>query len=109
MQIFDGNHDLDDYQFYREITVDDRSSFLKKNKLCYGCYAEISSKHTARTCTNRRVGKVCQGKHPTGLHGYKTKNKKSSNETDDKNKTAMKSNCAGIGRAATNLGEFISM
>ena len=107
----DGNHDLDDCQFYREITVDDRSSFLKKNRLCYGCYAEISSKHTARSCTNRRVCEVCQGRHPTGLHGYKTKNKKSPNEAkaDNKNETAMKSNCAGIGNAATNLGEVISM
>ena len=26
----DGNHDLDDCQFYREIAVDDRSSFVKK-------------------------------------------------------------------------------
>ena len=82
---------------------------MKKNRLCYGCYGEISSKHTA--CTNRRICKVCQGKHPTGLHGYKTKNKKSPNEAkaDDKNETAMKSNCAGIGNAATNLGEVISM
>ena len=84
---------------------------MKKNRLCYGCYAEISSKHTARSCTNRRVCEVCQGRHPTGLHGYKTKNKKSPNEAkaDNKNETAMKSNCAGIGNAATNLGEVISM
>ena len=105
----EGNHGSDDCQFYCEITVDDWSSFLKKNRLRYGCYGEISSKHTA--CTNRRICKVCQGKHPTGLHGYKTKNKKSPNEAkaDDKNETAMKSNCAGIGNAATNLGEVISM
>ena len=29
----DGNHDLDDCQFYREIAVDDRSSFLKKKQI----------------------------------------------------------------------------
>ena len=34
------------------------------------------STHTARTCNNRRVCKVCQGKHPSGLHGYKMKRKK---------------------------------
>ena len=107
----DGNHDLDDCQFSREITVDDRSNFLKKNRLCYGCYAEISSKHTARSCTNSRVCKVCQGKYTTGLRVYKPKNKKSSNEAaaNNKNETAMKSNCAGIGNVATNLGEVISM
>ena len=71
-----------------------------------GCYPEISPKHIARSCTSRRICRVCQGKHPTGLHGYKTKEKKSRNEAkvDDKNETAMKSNCAGIGNV-----EFISM
>ena len=59
----------------------------------------------------QKICKVCQVKHPTGLHGYKTKNKKSPNEAkvDDKNEIAMKSNCACIGNAATNLVEFISM
>ena len=73
--------------------------------------AEMSSKHTARSCTNKRVCKVCHGKHPTGLNGYKAKNKKSPYEAkvDDKNETAMKSKCASIGNAATNLGEVISM
>ena len=106
-----GSHDLDDCQFYREITVNDRSIFLKKNRLCYGRYVEISSKHTARSCAIRRVCKVRQRKYPTGLHGYSTKNKKSPNEAEvnDKNETAMKSNYAGIGKAATNLGEVISM
>ena len=93
------------------MTVDDRSSFLKKNRLCYGCYAEMSSKHTARSCTNKRACKVCHGKHPTVLNGYKAKTKKSPNEAkdDDKNETATKNKCASIGNAATNLGELISM
>ena len=38
----DGSHDLDDCQFYTEIPVEERSKFLKENKLCYGCYEEIS-------------------------------------------------------------------
>ena len=59
----------------------------------------------------QKICKVCQAKHPTGLHGYKTKNKKSPNEAkvDDKNEIAMKSNCACIGNAATNPVEVISM
>ena len=111
-QFYDGNYDLDGCHFYSELSVEDRSSFLKKNKLCYGCYREIMSTHTARTCNNRKVCKVCQGKHPSGLHSYKMKNKKRSD--DDKDKTgeqlgAMKSNCAGIKNAATVVGEFISL
>ena len=54
-QFCDDNHDLDDCQFYNELSVEDRSSFLKKIKLCYGCFREIMSTHTARTCNNRRV------------------------------------------------------
>ena len=95
----DGYHDFDDCQFYYEISIEDRSSFLKKNKLCFGCY-------------NRRFCKVCQGKHPSGLHGYKMERKKTSD--NDTYKTveqpeAMNSNCAGIKNAATAVGEVISM
>ena len=46
-KLCDGNYNLDDCQFYHEITVDDQNIFLKKNRLCYGCYADISRKHTA--------------------------------------------------------------
>ena len=42
----DGDHHC---QFYHEITVDDQSSFLKKNRLCYfDHYGEISPKYTAQ-------------------------------------------------------------
>ena len=112
-QFCDGNHDLDDCQFYSELSVEDRSSFLKKNKFCYGCYREITSTHTARTWNNRRVCKVCpQGKHPSGLHGYKMKRKKTSDNDTDKTveqPEAMNSNCAGIKNAAIIVGEVISM
>ena len=108
-QFCDGNNDLDDCQFYNELSVEDRSSFLN-NKLCYGCCREITSAHTARTCNNRRVCKVCQGKHPSGLHGYKTKRKKTDNDTDATvEQEAINSNCAGIKNAATVVGEVISM
>ena len=79
-------------------------------KLCYGCCREITSAHTARTCNNRRVCKVCQGKHPSGLHGYKTKRKKTDNDTDTTvEQEAINSNYAGIKNAATVVGEVISM
>ena len=111
-QFCDGNHDLDDCQFYNELSVEDRSSSLKKNEHCYGCYREIMSTHTARTCNNRRVCKVCQGKYPSGLHGYKMKRKKTSDNDTDKTveqPEAMNSNCASIKNVATVIGEVISM
>ena len=97
------NHDFDDCQFYNQLSVEDRSSFLK-NKLCYGCYREITSTYTARTCNKRRVCKVCQGEHPSGPHGYKMKRKKKSdNETGKKvqQPEARNSNWTGIKNAAT--------
>ena len=108
-QFCDGNHDLDDCQFCNELSVEDRSSFLKKNKLCYRCYREITSTHT---CNNGRVCKVCQGKHLSGLHGYKMKIKKTSDDDTYKageQPEAMKNNCAGIKNVATVVGEIISM
>ena len=33
------------------------------------CYQKVSRIHTAKNCTNRKVCKVCNGKHPTTLHG----------------------------------------
>ena len=52
-------------------SIEDRSKFLVKNKLCYGCYMPISSEYNARSCKQRRVCTICKEKHPTGLHGYK--------------------------------------
>ena len=111
-QFCDGNHDLDDCQFYNELSVEDRSSFLKKNKLCYGCYREITSTHTARTCNNRRICKVCQGKVPSGLHGYKMKRNKTLDNDIDKmrEKTeSINSNCTGFKNAGTVVVEVISI
>ena len=85
----DGSHDLDDCQFCTEIPVEERSKFLKENKLCYGCCEEISSQHTARSCKNRRTCKICKEEHPTGLHGFtfKRKNKSNNNGTDSNDPT----------------------
>ena len=70
-----GNHDLNECQFYNELSIKDRRSFLQKSKFCYGCNSEITSTHTARTSDNRRVCKICQGKYPSRLHNFKMKSK----------------------------------
>ena len=75
-------------------------------------YREITSAQTARTCNNRRFCKVCQAKHPSKLHGYKMKRKKTSDYNTDKTveqPEAMNSNCGRIKNAATVVGEVKSM
>ena len=66
-----GWHDLDKRKAFIDMTVEERSKFLSKQKLCYGCYETISPKHTVRNCPRRRNCKICLAKHPTLLHGYK--------------------------------------
>ena len=53
----DDSHDLD-CQFYTEIPVEERSKFVKVNKLCYGCYEEISTQHTASLLIRSSVTSV---------------------------------------------------
>ena len=41
-----GWHDLDECKAFNDITVEERSKFLSKQKLCHGCYEVISPKHS---------------------------------------------------------------
>ena len=90
-----GRHDSNECKAFNDMTVEERSKFLSKQKLCYGCYEVISSKHTARNYPRRRNCKICLAKHPTGLHGYKIRRKDGSKDDDDPGKT-VKNNCASI-------------
>ena len=65
------DHDLDKCEDFMKKSIEERSKFLARNKLCYGCYMPISSDHNARSYKQRRVCTICKEKHPTGLHGYK--------------------------------------
>lgn len=76
-ELCDRNHNLVDWLFYIDISLDNLSSFLKKSKLFPGCCAERSPKNTAASCEKRRNCDVCQVKHPSGLNDYKAKTKKS--------------------------------
>ena len=62
------DHDLDTCDEFLKKSVEERSKFLYKEKLCYGCYMPISTNHSARTCNQRRTCGICNEKHPTGLH-----------------------------------------
>ena len=79
------------------MVVKERSTFLTKQKLCYGCYEEISSAYTARNCPKRRECTICLGKHPNDVHEFKFSSKKAdgrkSSTDDDK---TVKNNCAYV-------------
>ena len=80
------------------MVVKERSKFLTKQKLCYGCYEEISSTHTARNCPKQRECKICLVKHTTGLHWFKFSSKKADgNKSSTDGDKTVKSNCGYVG------------
>ena len=64
------NHDMEDYTYYLQKTMEERIKFLFKNKLCYGCLKTVAKEHNAKTCLSRISCKVCNEKHATILQGY---------------------------------------
>ena len=77
------NHDIEDFVFFLQQTLEERSKLLYKRKLCYGCFEEVTKEHNVKSCANRRICKVCNGKHPTTLHGYVRKKKQNDNQKND--------------------------
>ena len=78
-------------------TTEDKSKTLCKKKLCYGYLGNISNEHNAKSCANRRMCKLCGGRHATVLHGLKTQKykKKGNNEdTDTKEDKPEELKCA---------------
>ena len=61
-----GNHELDSCHAFLSKSISERKSFVKYQKLCFGC---LSSGHIAKRCKNRKVCKICSKQHPTSLHG----------------------------------------
>ena len=74
-QICGDGHDADDCSIFNGQTVIERSKTLARKKLCCDCYTPITADHNARTCKTQRTCKICNQKHPTGLHGYISKKK----------------------------------
>ena len=72
------NHDIENCNYCLQQTMEERSKFLFKNKLCYECLKTVTKEHNAKTCSSRRSCKVCNGKHMTTLHG--TSQKEDSNK-----------------------------
>ena len=92
------NHDMDNCKKFLELTVNERSRYLAKNKLSYGCYNPVSSNHSAKTCSKRIICKECKN-YPTALHGYQYKKQKSEpGKNDDKKKeeTQLSNRCTEI-------------
>ena len=80
--ICEDQHDIEECTTILAQAAEDRSKTIYNKRLCYGCLEEISKEHNAKSCSNRRQCKVCNGRHPTILNGTKIKKKKLKKGTD---------------------------
>lgn len=109
-------HDLDDCKLFLSYTIEDRSKFLGRKRLCYGCYDPITDEHDAKSCPHRRKCTICKGNHPTGLHGFRFRKRsdskdKEENKESTEEKESVKSNVTRLSKSCNslNVGEVISL
>ena len=74
------DHDIEYCDEFLNQSVQERSKIIFRRKLCYGCLTDISKDHNAKNCSNRRKCMVCNGTHPTTIHGVKIEKKRKMNK-----------------------------
>ena len=77
----------------------ERIKFLMQQKQCYRCLQPMSDGHNAKTCTSKLICSSCKWNHPTLLHGYVSKDKRSTdggNQDPEKTEEALKNSFAGL-------------
>ena len=77
------DHDIEYCDEFLNQSVQERSKIIFRRKLCYGCLTDISKDHNAKNCSNRRKCMVCNGTHPTTLHGVKIEKKRKNEQRDE--------------------------
>ncbi len=71
----DINHQLSRCPDFLQENLEHRKTYIKENRLCYGC---LKPGHGAKECRHRHTCDSCKGRHPTCLHddNYKEKAKR---------------------------------
>ena len=93
------NHKLEKYKEFMEKTVRERIKFLMRQKQFYVCLEPMSDGYNAKTCTSKLMCSSCKGNHPTPLHGYVPRDKRSiggSDKDHKKTEEALKNSFAGF-------------
>ena len=60
-----GNHFLASCKFFKGRTSNEKSQFIKKSSICFGC---LRKGHVSKYCEHRSTCGICARKHPTILH-----------------------------------------
>ncbi|XP_047741664.1 uncharacterized protein LOC125179586 [Hyalella azteca] len=59
------NHTLSECFFFEKMSFPDKTSFVRKNGLCFKCLEEG---HLSKVCLSKPICKTCQGPHQTAMH-----------------------------------------
>ena len=60
-----GDHYLSSCTVFGERAIDERYSFIRNQKRCFGC---LTVGHVVKQCKVRHICQRCKGRHPTVLH-----------------------------------------
>ncbi|XP_077385926.1 uncharacterized protein LOC144023873 [Festucalex cinctus] len=74
-------HTLHTCRTFMKDEVPKRTSFVKENKLCFGC---LKPGHYSKKCSSRSECDVCHKRHPTCLHEDRVKVDKNPTQTKEK-------------------------
>lgn len=72
-------HSLDVCLLLDKRTQDEKLSFLKENRMCFGC---LCVGHMSKDCRKRLICRVCNYRHPTLLHFHPKAKQKSSTQAN---------------------------
>lgn len=70
-------HSLDVCLLLDKRTQDEKMSFLKENRMCFGC---LCVGHMSKDCRKRLICRICNYRHPTLLHIHPKAKQKSSTQ-----------------------------
>ena len=73
------NHVLDNCFFFAKKPLNEKESFIKLHKICFGCLK--SSDHLSKQCKEKLQCKKCKKTHPTSLHRDQQTNRNNESTT----------------------------
>ncbi|KAL7841403.1 hypothetical protein SRHO_G00250940 [Serrasalmus rhombeus] len=104
----DNSHQLCKCPDFLKGSLDYRRSYVKDNKLCYGC---LRPGHSVRECRNRHTCDFCKGRHPACLHddNYgKISNKKKSLPIESSVQPCETKSTTALSLSVTSEGQSVS-
>ena len=101
------DHHLDACLKFQTEVLKNRITFVKENRLCFGC---LKKGHASRNCRKRLACTTCNKKHPTCLHADKGTSEKKEDISEDGSVNVPKStSCTSQGVLSTSTSMIVPL